>query len=75
MAEVLHKLIANCNTKSESYIPLSKAEIAQREKDALAAAAAEAERLAAEAAKAEARASLEAKLLALGVTAEELATL
>ena len=75
MADVLHKLIANCDTKSESYIPLSKAEIAQHEKDAAAYAAAEAERLAAEAAKAEARASLEAKLLALGVTAEELATL
>jgi len=75
MAEVLHKLIANCETGSESYIPLSKAEIAEREKAAAAYATAEAERLAAEAAKAEARASLEAKLIALGVTAEELATL
>lgn len=75
MAEVLHKLIANCDTKSESYIPLSKAEILQREKDALAAAEAKALQDAEDAAKAEARASLEAKLLALGVTAEELATL
>ncbi len=75
MAEILTKMVIDCSTGAVSNIPLTAAELKQREVDAAAYAVAEAERLAAEAAKAKARASLEAKLLALGVTAEELATL
>ena len=55
--------------------PLTPEEIAQREADAAAAAAAEAERIAAEEAKAAAKASAIAKLAALGLTEEEAAAL
>jgi hypothetical protein len=55
--------------------PLTAEEIAQREADAAAAAAAEAERLAEEEAKAAAKASALAKLEALGLTADEAAAL
>lgn len=55
--------------------PLTSEEIAQREADAAAAAAAEAERVAAEEAKAAAKASAIAKLAALGLTEDEAAAL
>ena len=55
--------------------PLTAEEIAQREADAAAAAAAEAERLAEEEAKAAAKASALAKLEALGLTADEASAL
>jgi len=68
-------VIVNCETGQVEERPLTPEEIAQREADAAAAAAAEAERLAAEEAKAAAKASALAKLEALGLTADEAAAL
>ena len=65
----------NCETGEVVERPLTAEEIAQREADAAAAAAAEAERIAAEEARAAARASALAKLAALGLTEEEAAAL
>ena len=65
----------NCETGDVTERPLTAEEIAQREADAAAAAAAEAERIAAEEAKAAAKASAIAKLSALGLTEEEAAAL
>jgi hypothetical protein len=73
--EVLTKLVVDCSTGEQTIVPLTAEEIAQREADAAAYAEAQALREAEETAKAEARASLEAKLAALGITVEELATL
>ena len=68
-------VIVNCETGQVEERPLTPEEIAQREADAAAAAAAEAERIAAEEAKAAAKASAVAKLEALGLTADEAAAL
>ena len=68
-------VIVNCETGQVEERPLTPEEIAQREADAAAAAAAEAERLAEEEAKAAAKASALAKLEALGLTADEAAAL
>ena len=65
----------NCETGEVVERPLTPEEIAQREADAAAAAAAEAERIAAEEAKAAAKASAIAKLAALGLTEDEAAAL
>ena len=65
----------NCETGDVTERPLTAEEIAQREADAAAAAAAEAERVAAEEAKAAAKASALAKLEALGLTADEASAL
>jgi len=67
--------IGEDGSSSEKYVPLSNEEIAQREVDALAYAEAEAARQAEAEAKATARAELEARLIELGITQEELATL
>jgi hypothetical protein len=69
------RIEVNCETGVETIIELTDAEIAQREVDAAAYAAAEAERTAAEAAKAAAKASAEAKLAELGLSADEIAAL
>ena len=69
------KVIVDCNTGESTTVPLTEAELAQREIDRVAYEAQEAERLAAETAKAEAEASAVAKLQALGLTAEEIAAL
>lgn len=69
------KLVVDCDSGEEVLVPLTAEEIAQREADAAAAAAAEAERVAAEEAKAAAKASAIAKLAALGLTADEAAAL
>jgi len=69
------KIEVNCTTGEQTIIELTDEEIAQMEIDR---ANAEAERAAAEAiatAKAEAKASALAKLAALGLTEDELATL
>lgn len=71
MSETLTKVVVNCATGQQEIIPLTAEEIAQREADALAAAAAEAERIAAEEAAAAAKASALAKLTSLGLTEEE----
>ncbi len=68
-------VIVDCTDGTVTERPLTPEEIAQREADAAAAAAAEAERVAAEEAKAAAKASAVAKLEALGLTADEAAAL
>ena len=71
----LTKVIVDCSTGQQSVVPLTAEEIAANE---AAAVQAEADRLVAEAAeqaKADAKASAEAKLAALGLTAEEIAAL
>ena len=65
----------NCETGEVVERPLTAEEIAQREADAAAYAAAETEREAAEAAALAAKESANAKLAALGLTAEEIAAL
>jgi len=69
------KLIINCETGEQTEVELTDEEVAQREADAIAYAAQEAERDAAAVAKAAAKASGEAKLAALGLTAEEISAL
>ena len=69
------KVVVNCETGETTVVTLTSDEIAQREADAAAFAAAEAERVAAEEAAAAAKASAQAKLAALGLSAEEIAAL
>ncbi len=71
----LTKLVINCATGETQEIPLTEEELAQREADQLAYEQQEAQRLAEEEAKAEAEASATSKLVALGLTAEEIAAL
>ena len=75
MTEVPIKIEVNCATGIAVEVPLTAEEIQQRELDAIAAATAQAEREATEAAEADAKASAQAKLAALGLTAEEIAAL
>jgi hypothetical protein len=65
----------NCTTGVESIIELTDAEIAQMETDSVTAAARRAEEEAAKAAADAAKASAQAKLTALGLTAEEISAL
>jgi len=65
----------NCTTGEVTERPLTAEEIAQSEADAAAFAAAKAAEDAAAAATAEAKASGQAKLAALGLTADEIAAL
>ena len=65
----------NCETGDVTERPLTAEEIAQREADAAAAAAAEAERVAAEEARQAARAAAVQRFKTLGFTDEEIATL
>ena len=69
------KLIVDCATGAQTYVPLSEEEIAQREADALAAAEAQAEREAAEEARAALVASARAKLVSGQPLTEEEAAL
>jgi hypothetical protein len=69
------RLEVNCETGEVTEVELTDAEVAELAVQAEAAAVEQAAREAELAAKAEARASLEAKLAALGINAEELATL
>ena len=69
------RIEVNCETGVETIIELTDAEIAQREADAAAWATQKAEEDAVKAAEAEAKASAQAKLAALGLTAEEIAAL
>ena len=65
----------NCETGEVTERPLTAEEIAQREADAAVFAAQESEREAAETAIQLAKAAGQAKLTALGLTAEEIAAL
>jgi hypothetical protein len=69
------RIEVDCSTGIETIIELTDAEIAQREADAAAWAAEQAARDAAAQAAAEAKASGQAKLAALGLTADEIAAL
>jgi hypothetical protein len=75
MPEIITKLVIDCATGEATEVPLTEAELEQREIDRLAYEAFEAEKLAKEQAKAEAEASAISKLSALGLTAEEIAAL
>ena len=76
MTETLTRLVVNCSTGEQSVVPLTAEEIAQREVDAAAFAAAEAERLAAAESLAALKASAKAKLISgQPLTAEEADTL
>jgi hypothetical protein len=75
MTDTPTKVIVDCATGESTIVPLTTEELAQRETDRLAYEAQEAERLVAEAAKDAAKASAQAKLEALGLTAEEIAVL
>jgi len=75
MSDTPIKIEVNCATGIAVEVPLTAEEIAQRELDAIAAATAQAEREAVEAAEADAKASAQAKLSALGLSAEEIAAL
>lgn len=65
----------NCETGEETVIELTDAEVAELAAQAAIAEAERVEREAAEAAAAEAKASAQAKLAALGLTADEIAAL
>jgi hypothetical protein len=69
------KLIVDCATGAQTYVPLTEEEIAQREADALAAAEAEAERVAAEEAREALKASARQKLVSGQPLTEEEAAL
>ena len=69
------KIIVDCSTGVTTEVELTDAEVAQREADAAAYAVEQAAKEAADAAKAAAKASGEAKLAALGLTAEEISAL
>jgi len=72
MTETLNKLVVNCETKEEIVVPLTAEEIAQREADVAAFAAAKQAEEEAAAAKAALKASAKAKLIAgQPLTAEE----
>ena len=75
MTEVITKLVVDCSTGIATEVPLTTEELAQRETDRLAYEAQEAERLAAEEAKEALKASANAKLAALGLTADEIAAI
>jgi len=75
MSEQLTKIVVDCATGKQTILPLTPAEIAQRDQDAAAAAEAQAKREAEEAAKAAAAESAKAKLAKLGLTEEEIAAL
>jgi hypothetical protein len=68
-------VIVDCSTGITEVRPLTEDEIAQREIDIAVYEAEKLEREATEQAKATAKASAEAKLAALGLTAEEIAAL
>jgi hypothetical protein len=69
------KLIVDCATGAQTYVPLTEEEIAQREADALAAEEAEAERVAAEEAREALKASARQKLVSGQPLTEEEAAL
>jgi hypothetical protein len=71
MTDTPTKVIVDCATGKSTTVPLTEAELEQREIDRLAWEAQEAERKAAEQEKETLKASANAKLLALGLTEAE----
>jgi hypothetical protein len=70
-----HRIEVNCTTGEVLEIELTEAELAQQAADAAAAETERVEREAEAAVAAEAKASAQAKLAALGLTADEIAAL
>lgn len=75
MTDTPMKVIVDCATGESTTVPLTAEELAQLEIDRLTWEAQESERIALESAQAAAKASAIAKLEALGLTSEEIATL
>jgi hypothetical protein len=75
MTEIPTKLVVDCSTGEQTIVPLTAEELAQRETDRLAYEAQEADRLAAEAEQEALKTSANAKLAALGLTADEIAAI
>jgi len=75
MSEKLTKVVVNCATGATEIIELTPQEIAQRDQDIAAAAEERSIQEAQEMVKAVAKAAAVAKLAALGLTEEEIATL
>lgn len=75
MTEILTKAVFEIATQTYKEIPLSEEELAQREIDNAATEARKAEELAAQEALEAARASAVSKLVAVGLTEEEIAAL
>ena len=75
MSDVPKKLVVDVAKGTQSYIDLTPEEIEQRELDAIAAATERAEREAEEIVKNNTKASAQAKLSALGLTADEISAL
>lgn len=75
MSETLTKVVVDCATGDVTVVPLTAAEIQEREQMAAQAEAERQAREAEEAAKEAARLSAEQKLAALGLSAEEIAAL
>ncbi len=69
------KVVVDCATGESTTVPLTEAELAQREIDRLAYDAQQAELEAAQEAQEALKASANAKLLALGLTEAEVAAL
>jgi hypothetical protein len=75
MTDTPMKVIVDCATGESTTVPLTEAELAQREIDRVAYEAQELDRKAAKQAQENAKASANAKLLALGLTEAEVAAL
>jgi hypothetical protein len=75
MTDTPMKVIVDCATGESTTVPLTEAELAQREIDRVAYEAQQAELEAAEQAQEALKASANAKLLALGLTEAEVAAL
>ena len=71
MTDAPMKVIVDCATGESTTVPLTQAELSQREIDRLASEAELAERESAEQAQESLKASANSKLLALGLTVEE----
>lgn len=75
MSDTLTKIVVDCSTGVTEELPLTAQEIAEREADAAAYAERKAQEDAEKAAADAAKASAQAKLSALGLTADEIAAL
>jgi hypothetical protein len=75
MTDTPMKLVVDCTTGEQEYIPLTQEEISEQQAELARWLQSEAEREALELAQAEAKASAEAKLAALGLTPEEISAL
>jgi len=75
MSEQLTKIVVDCKTGKQTILPLTPAEIAQRDQAAAAAAEAQARKEAEDAAQAAAKQSAQEKLKSLGLTDTEIAAI